>query len=114
MGKTLEWHTVRNGSKSYVDAFMRQIPSKHSVHMSMPIKSISRQPDGRVVLETVGGSEDVFDHVILATHANQSLRILGDHATSLEKEILPVFQTSRNICILHSDSSVRCFELTLE
>lgn len=103
---------MRHGSKSYVDAFTRNIHSKHSIHTNMPIKSLSRLPDSRVVLETVGGSQEVFDHVVLSTHANQSLRILGDHATPLEKEILPAFRTSRNTCILHSDSSVRCSELT--
>ena len=65
-----------------------------------------RQRDGTVDLEVIDGSVDVFDHVVLAVHANEALRILGKGATTMEREILGHFHTSENVCVLHSDMSV--------
>jgi predicted NAD/FAD-binding protein len=48
----------------------------------------------------------IFDHVVLATHANQALRILGDEATEMERRLLSVFETRKNVAILHSDPTV--------
>ncbi|KAL9074296.1 MAG: hypothetical protein Q9157_004437 [Trypethelium eluteriae] len=47
----------------------------------------------------------VFTCTISAVHANQALTILGDSATKDEREILGEFQTSRNVCVLHSDET---------
>ena len=62
--------------------------------------------DGKVVLTTQSKWTDTYDHVILATHGDEARRILGDEATSEEKNILDSFQTSKNIAVLHSDLSV--------
>lgn len=65
-----------------------------------------RQDDGRVSLVVRDGPTEVFDHVILAVHANEALTILSEGATALEREILSQFKTSENVCVLHSDMSV--------
>lgn len=52
------------------------------------------------------GSVADFDHVVLAVHANEALTILGQGATTMERDILRHFHTSENICLLHSDMSV--------
>ena len=66
-----------------------------------------RQDDGQVCLTTADGSIEKFDHVVFAVHANQALSILGEGVTPTEYEILRHFRTSENVCILHSDMSVR-------
>ena len=49
---------------------------------------------------------ETYDHVILATHADQALEILGSEATENEKRILGTFQFSKNKAVLHSDLEV--------
>ncbi|RCI17199.1 hypothetical protein L249_1849 [Ophiocordyceps polyrhachis-furcata BCC 54312] len=100
--KKLHWRTFADGSKTYVDAFRRQMPSNHRIHLNSTVKSISRH-GGKASITLTDGSTGVFDHVLLAVHANQALSILGDQATVKEREILDSFRTSRNICYLHSD-----------
>ncbi len=50
--------------------------------------------------------------MILATHADQALQILGDQATDDEKRILGGFHFSKNRAVLHADLSVRLRELS--
>ncbi|PWI65846.1 hypothetical protein PCL_05574 [Purpureocillium lilacinum] len=97
-----EWLTLREGSRSYIDAVMECIPSDH-VFLDSPVQSVQNQADGRITLRTVGGLSQNFDHVILATHGDQALSILGPSATDEEREILSSFKTSQNEVVLHSD-----------
>ncbi|RAO66186.1 uncharacterized protein BHQ10_002198 [Talaromyces amestolkiae] len=104
--ESLKWTTVKNGSKSYVDAFLRTLPKNHHVHLETKIRRVRRETDGSVSLVFMDGSVENFDHVVLAVHANQALDLLGDDATVLEKQILGSFQTSRNDVALHLDPTV--------
>ena len=60
------------------------------------------------------GSTELFDYAILATHANQSLKLLGKDASILQREILSSFTVSTNTCVLHSDASVRVTNFSLK
>jgi predicted NAD/FAD-binding protein len=54
------------------------------------------------------GSENeffVYDKVVLATHADETLNILKD-ASDLEKQILSNFNYKKNTAVIHSDQSV--------
>jgi predicted NAD/FAD-binding protein len=105
---TLQWRAFRHGAKTYVDAFLKALPSNHYVHLKSPVRSISRgHKDSTLIwLVSSDGSVERFDHVVLATHAHQALELLGERATVLEREILGAFKTSRNVCVLHSDIAV--------
>lgn len=101
------WLTVHNGSKSYIDAVMRECIHVQ-VHLSTPVQSIQRK-DGRVRLSLGGkapSTEDMFDSVILACHGDQARSILGSSATLEEKHVLDAFQTTPNTAYLHSDLSL--------
>lgn len=78
--------------------------------MSTPVRGVSRRPGTGASIELANGNSIDYDHVVLAVHANQALSLLGKGATDLERRILGCFQTSRNVCYLHSDTSVsrRC------
>ena len=104
--RTLRWHSFRNGSKTYVDAFRQQLSPRHRLHLNTSIRRVSRRRTGKVSIEFDNGSSIEYDHAVLAIHANQALTLLGDEATDLERKILRCFKTSRNICYLHSDTSV--------
>ena len=48
-----------------------------------------------------------YDHVILATHADTSLALLGKDAKTIEEDILSRFVFSQNEAVLHYDETVR-------
>jgi predicted NAD/FAD-binding protein len=93
------WRTVTGGSRQYLDR-MTQDLSPH-VRLSTPVTSVIRA-GSRVVVETEGGRES-FDHVILATHSDQALRILGEDATDQERAALSSIRYQPNRAVLHSD-----------
>jgi len=95
------WLTILGGAKQYIDAVMTNFPNER-LHLKSKVTRVVPDKNGTVVLETMGQME-VFDHVILATHGDQALEILGDAANRCEREVLGEFQTSRNVAILHSD-----------
>ncbi|CZR57388.1 uncharacterized protein PAC_07277 [Phialocephala subalpina] len=97
-----EWLTLKEGSRSYIDAVMKGFPSDH-VFLNSPVQRIENNASGRVVLYLEDGRTDTFDHVILATHGDQALSILGSSATEEERSVLSCFKTSQNEVVLHSD-----------
>ncbi|CAM1509174.1 Fc.00g029130.m01.CDS01 [Cosmosporella sp. VM-42] len=100
-----EWLTLRDGSKSYIDAVMRGFPPNH-LFLKTPVRHVSGESDGRVRVHLENGSSALYDHVIVATHGDQALEIVGPSATAQERSILSCFQTSQNEAVLHSDLSL--------
>lgn len=107
------WMTIMGGSKQYVDAVMADFPADR-VHLGVGIESVSVQDDQQVRIRRSDGREEVFDHVILATHGDQAMEIIRGVATPQEKEILSGFKTSKNTASLHSDLSVSDITLYLQ
>lgn len=113
IGARPQWLTLPLGSKSYIDAALFDFP-KERIHLKTLISKISprQNGDGRLILTQPGSNrnspmpEDIFDKVILCTHAPTSLKIIKQHASGAEKEILGAFSTSHNTAILHSDISL--------
>lgn len=99
------WMTIMNGSKQYIDAVMAGFP-KNQIHLNASIESLKTESNGRVLLKRADGKEDIYDHVILATHGDQAFRLISSNATAEEKEIMSGFKTSTNTAVLHSDVSV--------
>ena len=96
------WRTITGGSWKYVERLTAGFHDR--IHLNCPVQRVRRTADG-VELISPRGSE-LFDQVIFATHGDQSLRLLGDDATMLEREILGAFVCSRNVAILHTDTSI--------
>ena len=95
-----QWHTVRGGARHYVDKIVAQIDDKR---LNTPVLAVERNP-GAVRITTQGGAE-VFDHVVMATHSDQTLALLRD-ATPAEHEVLGAIRYHPNRAILHTDASV--------
>ncbi|KAI1824020.1 FAD/NAD(P)-binding domain-containing protein [Xylaria intraflava] len=102
--RTLRWRSFRNGSQTYVNAFQNSLPRQHKLYLNTTVQSVRRTGDG-VSIKLADGSSKTYDHVVLAIHANQALRVLGSEATDLERTLLGNFKTTRNTCYLHSDTS---------
>jgi predicted NAD/FAD-binding protein len=94
-----QWRTVAGGSRRYVEAIVR--PLGERVRLSTPIRAIARHAD-RVELTPAQGEPERFDHVVVATHSDQALRMLTD-ASELERELLGAFPYQRNDVTLHTD-----------
>lgn len=97
------WRVVEGGSRTYVEAMTRNFRDR--IQLRTPIQSVRRLPDG-VVVQPRGEPSEPFDHVIFACHSDQALQILGNEATTREREILSAFPYERNVAVLHTDASL--------
>lgn len=97
-----QWWTVDGGAREYVKRLTK--PFADRIHTSDPVLRVDRR-DGRVHVVTEGGDAGDFDRVILATHGDQALRLLG-RPTRQESELLSAFKYQANTATLHTDTSV--------
>ena len=95
-----QWHTVVGGARHYVDKIVAALPD---ARLNTPVHRIDRDAAGVTVL-TDQGSER-FDQVVLATHSDQSLALLGD-PTAAEAAVLGAIRYQPNRAVLHTDTSV--------
>jgi predicted NAD/FAD-binding protein len=98
-----KWHTVTGGARQYVNKMLATIPDKH---LNTPVHGITRIQDtsnSQIRLESSRGIE-FFDHVVLACHSDQTLRLLQD-ATANEQQLLSAIAYQPNRAVLHTDST---------
>ena len=95
-----QWHTVVGGARHYVDKIIENIAD---ARLNTPVRQIDRDAAG-VTLRTDQGSER-FDHVVLASHSDQSLAMLKQ-PTPTEAEVLGAIRYQPNLAVLHTDTSV--------
>jgi uncharacterized protein len=98
-----QWQTVEGGALRYVEALTRPFVSR--IRLNTPVRRIHRRNDC-VIVEPERTTPESFDCVVLATHADQSLALLGEGATDSEREILSSFPYQPNETVLHVDSSM--------
>jgi predicted NAD/FAD-binding protein len=94
-----QWRTVAGGSRRYVEAILR--PLGERVRLSTPIRAISRGED-HVEIAPLRGEPERYDHVVIATHGDQALRLLAD-PSEREHELLGAFPYQPNDVTLHTD-----------
>lgn len=103
VGRSLPWRTVTGGSRTYVDRLIATLPDG-TVRSGDPVAAVIR--DGsRVTIRTEAGHQGRFDTVVMATHADVTLRLLGD-ADPGERSALDGFEYNRNQVVLHTDQRV--------
>ncbi|HKG02689.1 MAG TPA: FAD-dependent oxidoreductase [Conexibacter sp.] len=95
-----QWRTITGGSRRYVEAIVRRLGERH-VRLATPIRAIARHAE-HVELTPLRGEPARFDHVVIATHSDQALRMLAD-ASEREHELLGAFPYQRNDVTLHTD-----------
>lgn len=100
-----QWLTLKNGSKSYIDAVMRGFPSNH-IFLNTPVKSIAENADGRVQLHLRNGKTEIYDHVIIATPGDEAYKLTQEDSSPEERAILSGFRTCKTTAVLHSDTSL--------
>lgn len=96
-----KWRTVTGGSRAYVSRLAADIAG--DVRIGVPVRAVRRTPAGATVLTDV--DEQVFDDVVFATHADQTLSILGSDRGADEQKSLSPFSYARSDVILHQDET---------
>ena len=95
-----QWYTVTNRSRNYVSKVLDKINGEY--FKNYEIKKIIRSDDNvRIFINTLGEYRD-YDHVVLACHADQSLKLINNPSNE-EKEILNEFTYISNDAYLHTD-----------
>ncbi len=97
-----QWRTVAGGSREYVRRMLTELGPR--VRVATPVRSVRRCLGG-VELTESSGATSRFDHVVLACHADQSLRLLAD-PTPRERALLSCFPYQRNRALLHGDAAL--------
>lgn len=97
-----QWRTVDGGSREYIRRLTA--PFAGDIRLNARIRSVRRSSQG-VVIEHDNGIAEPFDHVVIATHGDQALRLLGDPSPD-EQRLLGAFSYTRNRAVLHSDPSL--------
>jgi len=100
-GGSPQWYTVAGGSRVYVERLAGLLPDVRASH---PVTDVTRGEDG-VQIRDVTGRVTRVDRVVIATHADQALGLLADPSDA-EVTTLKQFGYSRNVTVLHTDSSV--------
>ena len=95
-----KWRTVLGGSRNYVT----RLADGLDVRLKSDIAAILRRPDGVDIVHS-GGHREHFTDVVIATHADQALRLLGD-PDAAETAALGAFSYTGNTAVLHSDPSL--------
>lgn len=96
------WWTVEGGSREYVKRLVA--PWSDRIQRGRPVYRVERAASA-VAVVTADGERHEFDRVILATHADQALRLLAD-PTEDEIRVLSAFRYQKNTATLHTDVAV--------
>ncbi|MES9993665.1 MAG: FAD-dependent oxidoreductase [Candidatus Thiodiazotropha sp.] len=91
-----QWRSLINGGRSYVEKLAQPL----DVRLNAAVDSVTREGD-RVVVAS-NQSHTLYDAVIFATHAPDTLRMLKD-ADPRERALLGAFDYQPNTAVLHTD-----------
>lgn len=93
------WRTVDGGSRVYVEALVGD--GAFESRRATKINTVLRKASGVTLVDSDGQSWE-FDHVVIATHADQALEMLTA-PTREEADLLQTFLYQSNRAVLHRD-----------
>ncbi|MBP7709463.1 MAG: FAD-dependent oxidoreductase [Rickettsiales bacterium] len=96
-----QWYSVKNGSREYIKKLSASFADK--IKLSTEITKCHQGTNG-LTLEDRLGNKYEFDHVVFASHANETFKIISDK-TPEETRILSKFKFSQNLAVLHRDEN---------
>jgi len=97
-----KWRTVTGGSTNYVARFKEALGDY--IKPATPITKVSKQ-GAQVCLQLEDGQEQVFDHVIMASHSDQSAKLLDDSFAG-RRAMLSHVRYRPNQIYLHRDEKL--------
>ena len=96
-----QWRTVVGGAREYVRRLRAEL--RGIVMTKTAVQGIERLPH-TVGIVTANRQIQYFDHVVLATHADQALALFQTPSDA-ERDVLGAFRYARNSAYLHTDAS---------
>ncbi len=93
------WRSVTGGAGTYVGLLVDALAG--SMRLGLGVRTLLRDADG-VELRTEDGESHRFDRVVVAIHADQALRLLGDPSRE-EQRVLGPWRSTANDVVLHTD-----------
>ena len=94
------WRTVAGGSARYVEKLTQGFGDR--LRLNSAALRIDRDAHGVAIHTENSSTPERFDHVVIAAHADQALKMLPG-ATAEERRVLGAFGYTRNRAVLHSD-----------
>ncbi len=95
-----QWRVIEGGSREYIAPLCRRFEER--IHTNCAVKEVRRDAAG-VTLVLPDGQERRFDQVVIATHSDQALALLGDPSAQ-ERAILGALPYQANDVVLHTDT----------
>ena len=100
-----QWYTVDGGSVEYVKRLEAELKAQGvDVRLSAPVAGIRRTELG-VDIRLQNGDWQHFDEVVMATHSDDSLRLLSDPSET-EAKALGAIKYQPNLVVLHADEAI--------
>lgn len=96
------WRTVTGGSRSYVTRFEEELGDR--IKPATPVSRVSKHGD-QVKVQLEGGGAEIFDHVIMASHSDQSGALLDDSFAG-RRAMLGAARYRPNKIYLHRDDTL--------
>jgi predicted NAD/FAD-binding protein len=97
------WRSVIGGAQAYVKTLIAPFAQHIKTHTA--ITDVARSSHGVTLTDQYGHTHH-FDEVVFATHADVTLKLLGDGATDAEKQHLAAFGYVPNRVVLHTDQNL--------
>lgn len=96
------WRVIEGGSRAYVGPLVAG--HRDRIRLRTPVEAIRRLP-GQVRIKARGCEAEGFDHVFLACHSDQALKMLQDPSQA-ERDVLGAIPYRANEVVLHTDTRV--------
>lgn len=96
-----KWRTVTGGSTQYVQRILGSI---QDLRIGTGAAQVRRELGGVTIIDTKG-ERSWFNDVVIATHADQALKLLAD-PDATESSLLGAFDYTDNEAVLHRDTSL--------
>lgn len=97
-----QWKTIVGGSRQYVKELTK--PFIEKINLNTAVEQIKRASHGIQILAK-GSAAQQFDHVFIACHSDQALKLL-DKPTALESKVLGNIHYQANTAVLHTDKKL--------
>ncbi|MEP0201219.1 MAG: FAD-dependent oxidoreductase [Halioglobus sp.] len=95
-----QWRVIEGGSREYLRPLCQRFESR--IHTNAAVEQVQRHPGG-VIIGLTDGRSFSFDQVVIASHSDQALAMLGD-PTPQERDILGAMPYQSNDVVLHTDT----------
>lgn len=94
-----QWRVIKGGSRQYLAPLTSSF--LHCIKTNSKISDIQRDAD-QVWITTADGQREAYDYLVMATHSDQALDLLGQPSKN-ESDILGAIPYQNNEVVLHTD-----------